>query len=605
MNAPGTAARVRDPFGFELFKNAVFAIADEMALTVCRTTYSAVLRDNMDFSTALTDGEGRLIAQGLTLPAHLGSIPTAILSVLRHFGDDMHPGDVFIMNDPFDGGMHLPDIFVFKPLFHESSRIAFAATVCHHADVGGRVPGSNASDSTEIYQEGVRIPPLRMYEGGKRNETLFALLEKNVRLPVKLFGDLRVQLAACHIAERQFLELVAQHGAANSREYLHEIIDYAERLTRAALRELPDGEASFEDWIDDDGVERGKPIRLHVTLRKTGDSLHADWSGSAQQVKGAINSTLSWTKAATYTAIRSVLPPGIPNNEGVFRAITVSAPAGTITNAVLPAACAARGLTGFRMVDCAFGALAMMLPDKVFAASDGGVTGITYGGYDNARNPFIFVEFTGGTWGARPWADGLEGNSNIFANLASQSVEATEAEQPLQILSYEFVADRAGAGTYRGGAPFRREYRFLEAEGLLQVRADRHTFRPYGLYGGSPGQPSRNVMNPGPDERPLPSKLTETIKRGEVFRHELAGAGGWGDPLERDPEAVLRDLRNELIGRDAARDDYGVLIDTACWRVDHAATKERRAALRAARGWAETPAVLFDDQPDTTAKARP
>ena len=380
-------------------------------------------------------------------------------------------------------------------------------------------------------------------------------------------------------------------------------IDYAERLTRAALRELPDGEASFEDWIDDDGVERGKPIRLHVTLRKTGDSLHADWSGSAQQVKGAINSTLSWTKAATYTAIRSVLPPGIPNNEGVFRAITVSAPAGTITNAVLPAACAARGLTGFRMVDCAFGALAMMLPDKVFAASDGGVTGITYGGYDNARNPFIFVEFTGGTWGARPWADGLEGNSNIFANLASQSVEATEAEQPLQILSYEFVADRAGAGTYRGGAPFRREYRFLEAEGLLQVRADRHTFRPYGLYGGSPGQPSRNVMNPGPDERPLPSKLTQTIKRGEVFRHELAGAGGWGDPLEREPEAVLRDLRNELIGRDAARDDYGVVIDTACWRVDHAATKERRAALRAARGWSETPAVLFDDQPGTTAKA--
>ena len=280
-----------DPFGFELFRNAVFAIADEMALTVCRTTYSGVLRDNMDFSTALTDGAGRLIAQGLTLPGHLGSVPTAIEAVLRHYGDAIHPGDVFIMNDPFDGGMHLPDIFVFKPVFDGAERIAFAATVCHHADVGGRVAGSNASDSTEIYQEGVRIPPLRLYDRGERNETLFALLEKNVRLPVKLFGDLRAQLAACHIAERQIVDLVRQHGAAATRFYLQEIIDYAERLTRAALSELPDGETSFEDWIDDDGVDRGRPIRLHVTLRKEGDSLHADWAGSSPQVKGAINST--------------------------------------------------------------------------------------------------------------------------------------------------------------------------------------------------------------------------------------------------------------------------------------------------------------------------
>ena len=278
-SADGARTSGGDPFGFDLFRNAIFAIADEMALTVCRTTYSGVLRDNMDFSTALTDGAGRLIAQGLTLPGHLGSVPTAIESVLRHFGDDIHPGDVFVMNDPFDGGMHLPDIFVFKPVFDDGDRLAFAATVCHHADVGGRVAGSNASDSTEIYQEGVRIPPLRLYDQGARNETLFALLEKNVRLPVKLFGDLRAQLAACHIAERQFIDLVRQHGAAATRFYLQEIIDYAERLTRAALRDLPDGETSFEDWIDDDGVDRGKPIRLFVTLRKEGDSLHADWTG--------------------------------------------------------------------------------------------------------------------------------------------------------------------------------------------------------------------------------------------------------------------------------------------------------------------------------------
>src|SRR6185295_19198702 len=224
-----------DPITLELFKNAIFSIADEMALTVFRTTYSGVLKDNMDYSTGFADAEGKLAAQGLTLPGHLGSVPTAMAAIMRTFRDDIAPGDVFIMNDPFDGGMHLPDIFVMKPLFHDGERLAFACTVCHHCDVGGRVAGSNASDSTEIYAEGLRIPPLKFYEAGKRNETLVAFIEKNVRLPVKVFGDLRAQLAACHIAEKQFGELVAKYGAAETKFYMQETVDYAERLTRAAL----------------------------------------------------------------------------------------------------------------------------------------------------------------------------------------------------------------------------------------------------------------------------------------------------------------------------------------------------------------------------------
>ncbi|MCH8000868.1 MAG: hydantoinase B/oxoprolinase family protein, partial [Proteobacteria bacterium] len=361
---------IRDPIEFELFKNAIFSIADEMALTITRTSYSGVLKDNMDFSTAFADAEGKLVAQGLTLPGHLGSIPTALEAVIRRYRDDMEDGDVFIMNDPFDGGMHLPDIFVFKPIYVDGEHLAFAATVCHHTDVGGRVAGSNASDSTEIYAEGLRIPPLKLYEAGKPNLTIHAVIEKNVRLPVRVFGDLRAQLAACHIAERQFRELVARYGAETVVQYMEEVIDYAERMTRAAIAELPDGEFSFEDWIDDDGIDFGKPIRLFVTIKKEGDSIHADWTGTSPQVKGAINATLSYTKAATYTAIKSVLPNDIPSNEGVFRAITVHAPPATIANAVLPAACAARGLTGFRMLDCAFGAVAMWLPDRVCAASD-------------------------------------------------------------------------------------------------------------------------------------------------------------------------------------------------------------------------------------------
>lgn len=592
---------VADPIAFELFKNAIFSIADEMALTIVRTTYSGVLKDNMDFSTALADADGRLVAQGLTLPGHLGSIPTALAAVMARYGDDIREGDVFAMNDPFEGGMHLPDIFVFKPIHHQGVRVAFAATICHHTDVGGRVAGSNASDSTEIYQEGLRIPPLKLFEAGRRNETLFALIERNVRLPAKVAGDLRAQLAACHIAERQVLELVDRHGRETVAGYMQEVIDYAERLTRAAVAELPDGTFSFEDWIDDDGIDYGRPIRLFVTMRKDGDRMVVDWTGTSPQVKGAINNTLSYTKAASYAAIRSVLPPGIPNNEGVFRVIDVVAPPGTIANAVLPAACAARGLTGFRMVDCAFGALAMMLPDRVFAASDGGNTGISIGGYDGDRKPFIYVDFTCGTWGGRPWADGLEGNSNMFANMASQSIEVTEAEQPLQILSYEFVADRAGPGKFRGGAPYRREYRFLEAEAVLQVRADRQAFRPYGLYGGHPGQPSRNRLNPDGENRALPGKLTMTIRRGDVFRHELAGAGGWGDPLDRAPAAVLRDVRNELLSVEAARRDYGVAVEAGPLRVDAAATEALRAAMRQRRGSGWTPPAVLHDAPASLA----
>ena len=586
---------IDDPIAFELFKNSIFSIADEMALTICRTTYSGVLRDNMDFSTAFANKDGKLVAQGLTLPAHLGSIPTALDVVVERFGPEMQPEDMYIMNDPFDGGMHLPDIFIFKPIFWKGERVAFAATICHHADVGGRVPGSNASDSTEIFQEGLRIPPMKLFDQGALNKTLWMLIEKNVRIPVQVFGDLRAQLAACHIAERQFLELIKRYGVETVGTYMEEIIDYAERLTRAAISTLPDGEYAFEDWIDDDGIDIDTPIRLHVTITKSEDKMLVDWAGSSDQVKGAINNTLSFTKAASYTGIRSVLPDGIPNNEGVFRAIDVTAPPGSIANGVLPAACAARGLTGFRMVDCMLGALAKMLPDKVCAASDGGNSGVSIGGYDKNRNPYIYVDFACGTWGGRPWADGLQGNSNMFANMASQSVEVIEAEQPIEILAYELLPDRAGAGKFRGGAPYCREYRFTESEAVLQVRTDRAKFRPYGLYGGHPGQGSANYLNPGRENRKLTSKPTMTIKMGDVFRHELAGGGGWGDPLDRDPTLVLKDVLDELVSIDAARRQYGVVINLDHRNVEASATNALRAELRSQRSWSDPPVVSRDD----------
>jgi N-methylhydantoinase B len=585
-------AMISDPIEFELFKNALFGAADEMALTVFRTTYSGVLKDNMDYSTALFDGDGVLVAQGLTLPGHLGSMPTAIAAVKAAFAGHIDPGDVFILNDPFRGGMHLPDIFVFKPIFRGQTRIAWAGAVCHHTDVGGRVPGSNASDSTEIYQEGLRLPPLKLYQRGRRNETLFALIASNVRVPVKVFGDLRAQLAACHIAEQAIAAMAARYGEEKLAHYMTELVDYAERMTRAAIRELPDGTYDFLDHIDDDGIDVGRPIPLKVTITKRDDHIAVDWTGSSPQVRGAINNTLSYTKSASYCAIRSVLPQNIPTNEGVFRAIDVTAPEGTIANMVLPGACAARGLTGFRMVDCMFGALAKMLPDRVFAASDGGNTGVSIGGWHKDRTPFIYVDFTCCAWGARPYADGLDGNSHIYANMASQPIEVTESEQPLQITAYEFIRDAMGPGKFRGGAPFRREYRLLADEAILQVRSDRHAFRPFGLYGGGPGRPSMNYLNPDRNPQPLPSKLTMTMRRGDIFRHEVAGGGGWGDPLERDPALVLRDVRNDFVSPEAARAEYGVVLTRDPPAVDEAATMTLRAAMRAERG--DRPAPIYN-----------
>lgn len=584
-------ARKSDPFAFELFKNSLSSLADEMALTVHRTSYSSVIKGSMDYSTAICDARGRMVAQGLTLPMHLGSIPSALAAVLRHYDNEMRPGDIYVLNDPFDGGMHLPDIFIFKPIYYKNQRLAFAATICHHTDVGGRVAGSNASDSTESYQEGLRIPPLKLFERGKRNESLWKIIEKNVRVPVLVQGDLRAQLSSCHTGETGFLDLVKAYGASNAVAYMEEFIDYAERLTRAAIAELPDGDYDFEDWLDDDGIDMNQPIRLKVSFRKRGTHLVADWTGSSPQVKGALNCTESFTKASVYIAVKSILSGDIPPNEGFFRAVEVIAPEGTICNGVLPAATAARGLTGFRQVDCCFGALAKMVPDRVCAASDGGNVCVSLGGYKADRSPFIYVDFFAGAWGGRPWADGLQGNANLCSNLSATSAEITENEQPLQILAYEFIPDSMGPGQYRGGASFRRDYRMREDEGTLQVRNDRCAFHPYGLYGGGAGRLGRNILNPGSDAQELAGKFTRTIRRGDVFRYEMAGAGGWGDPLERDPWRVLCDVRNEYISEALARSDYGVVLDLNTWTVDEAATRDLRAQLRRQRGSAKAPFV--------------
>jgi N-methylhydantoinase B len=540
-------ASATDVIEFELFRNAVFTIADEMAVTILRTAYSGVLKSVMDYSTALANADGTVIAQSLTQPCHLGSIPMALNAIIKASAGDFGPGDVYVMNDPYTGGMHLPDIFLFKAVFVAGRRIGYACTICHHSDVGGRVAGSNAADSTEIFQEGIRIPPLKLYHAGRPDTALFALLNANVRLPRNLMGDLRSQLAACTIVERELARLAEQFGLDRLQELMVEIDHYAERSARAAIAALPDGVATFEDYIDDDGVDFGQPIRLFVKVEKRNDRFLVDWTGSSSQVRGAINATLSFTMSATFTAVKSLLPVDIPNSAGAFRPIEVTVPAGTVLYSLPPAACAARGLTGFRTVDCCFGALAKLFPDRVPAAGDGGNTGVSMGGYYRDRTPFVMVDFFCAAGGGRPFADGLDGAAHVFANISAHSIEEMEKEHPVRIRSFAYIPDSGGEGQYRGGCGVIREYELLEDEATFQVRADRVIHAPFGLAGGGPGRPGRNMLLRAGEIIPLTGKATIAMRRGDVVRIETAGGGGWGDPAKRAPGACEQDSRAGLV----------------------------------------------------------
>lgn len=569
-----------DPITAELIRNSLQSIVDEMALTLVRTAYSANLKSAMDLSSAVCDQEGRLIAQGLTLPLHLGSIPDAMQALMQRFGGTFRAGDAFVLNDPYEGGTHLPDFFVFQPVFDADRLIAFVVTVAHHTDVGGRVAGGNGWDSTEIYQEGLRIPVVRLCTDGQINADFLHLLSANVRIPTKVLGDLRAQLAACHIGERGLLDLVARYGSDVLEVTFDDMLSYTEQLARAAIERLPDGRYEFVDYLDDDGIEP-QSIRFEVAVTVLGSELEVDFSGTSAQVKGAINCVLSFTRSSVYACVRCLLPPSLPNNEGYMRIIKVVAPPGTIVNPLPPAPVAARGLTGYRIANAVMGALAQVAPQSVPACESGGDTGISLGGYDAQRRAFVFLEFLVCSWGGRPFADGIDGIASMVVNFSNYPAEVIEREYPLRIEEYGFLADSGGPGQFRGGLALVRRYRFLEQSGTFQIRSDRSRFGAYGLAGGGAGRLSRNVLNPGPQERALPAKTTLQVKFGDELRHELAGAGGWGDPLERDPQLVLADVRNEKVSPEHARNVYGVVIDASGEGVAEAETLRVREQLRA------------------------
>jgi N-methylhydantoinase B len=570
-----------DPITLGLVRNYLSSVADEMANTVIRTAYSTIVRDCMDFSTALCDRNGQMVAQGVTIPFQLGSIPAALGSTLRKYQGNIHPGDVFIMNDPFDGGIHIPDIFLFRPIFYQSELIGFSVVISHHVDVGGRVPGSAACDNTEIFQDGLRIPPLKLYDRGLPSEAIFEILEKNVRVPVMVMGDLRANLAACKTGEKGMLELARRYGPDALDQYYAELLDYTERMVRAEIQTWPDGEYSFTDYLDDDGVDP-QPIPIHVKMTVHGDSVTIDFNGTSPQVRGGINCPLPFTVSCCGYAVRSVMQADIPNTSGLFRPIEVIAPEASIVNPVMPAASGMRGVVGFRLSDALFGALSHIIPHKVPAAGEGGNSLIIIGGYNRKREPFVMFDLMAGTWGARPTKDGNDGLTNPGSVISNIPAELMELEYPVRVEQYSLTEDTGGAGRFRGGLAIAREWRYLgEMPANLSIRSDRRDFPPYGLFGGKPGAPSSNVINPGtPGERVLRTKVTDTLNPGDLIRHVQAGGGGWGDPLERDPSAVLRDVFSDKVSLQKAEELYGVVIDPGSLEVDGAATERRRAEAR-------------------------
>jgi len=545
-----------DPITFAVIKSGLDTIVDDMAYAVMRTARSPIVRDVLDYSVTICDAKGRILSQAKTVALHLGAVPDAMDVIIERFRGDLFPGDVIVLNDPYDGGMHLPDIFMFKPIFSGERLLGYSVVIAHHCDVGGRVPGSNASDSTEIFQEGLRIAPMKLYERGVPNKTLFKIIEKNVRLPDLVLGDLDAQYATCNIGEREMLRLFERYGD-ELEGYFDRLIDYGEELTRKAIASWRDGDYHFTDYIDGDGFSPAPiPIVCRITVK--GDHLWVDFTGSSPQVKGAINSTLSFVKSSTYLTIRCALDHDVPNNAGVYRCITVTAPEGSILNPRMPAPVAARALTGYRVVDTVMGALAQIAPKKLMAAGEGGNTVVAIGGYHSAsRKPFVLVDMINGAWGGRSDKDGIEGITNPSQNMSNLPIETIEARYPLLMEEYSLRPDSGGAGQYRGGMGLVRQYRLLADNAVLQLRADRHEHPPYGLFGGKPAASSKNLIDRGGGFEVLPAKVTLEIGKDTVIRHEQAGGGGWGDPVQRSRAAINADIASGKVSPEAAAKDYG------------------------------------------------
>ncbi len=565
-----------DPVTLEVVGNYLVSAVREMGTTLMRTAYSTLIREEMDCSTALFDPAGQLIAQADHVPSHQGTLSLAAKTLLQTV--PLEPGDVVILNHPYRGGTHHPDIMIFKPVFHGDRLVALAGSLGHHLDVGGRAAGSISTDARDIFEEGLMIPPLKLYRRGVLFEEIFDLIASNIREPRKTLGDLRAQVAAVTVGERRYLELAERHGAEPLAAIVAASLDNSERLMREDLRAYPNGRYAAEGFMDGDGIS-DTPVRIAVTVTVEDGDVTVDFTGSSPQVRGPFNCALSSAYASVYCAVRYMVNPLILQNEGCYRPIRVVLPERSIVKPVPPAPLSGRFHTLERIANTIVMAFNQARGTRAVGSGHAHLTSFSVSGRrPDVDTPYVFFEILGGGWGATPAGDGLDATFGLMANCLDVPIEALELEYPLRVERYEFLADSAGAGRHRGGLGLRRDVRYLSGDGYFTNRSDAQTVPPGGVLGGADGAPSRHwlVRADGTEVR-LPSKATNlTIAAGDLVRLETPGGGGWGPPAEREPDAVLRDALDGKISVAAARDVYRVAVDLA-GRVDADAT----AALRA------------------------
>jgi N-methylhydantoinase B len=512
----------------ELFRHLLGSIAEEMGIVLRRTSYSANIKERRDYSCAIYDANGDTVAMGDHMPVHLGAMPLSVRAVRQAF--ELGPGDVALVNDPFRGGTHLPDITAVAPVFVAGSRKPsfYVANRAHHADVGGMSPGSMPL-AREIYQEGLRIPPVRIQRAGKVDRDLLEMLLANVRTPVEREGDLMAQLISIRRGEARLQELVRKYGAARIHSNMRELQRYSERMMRAALRELPRGTFRFEDVIESDGfTEREYRIRVALTLDR--DRATVDFSGTDAQASGPVNANLAVTTSATLYVFRCLVSEEIPFTSGILRPIRIIAPEGTIVNARPPAAMAAGNVeTSQRITDVILGALASAAPDRIPAASSGTMNNLSFGGIDPERGPFAYYETIAGGMGASSTSDGQSARHTHMTNSWNTPVEAFEYQFPVRIESYRIRKGSGGRGLHKGGDGLVREFRFL-TEAEVTILSDRRKYGPYGLAGGNSGKPGRNTLLRGGKSIEVPGKARFEVAPGDLLRIKTPGGGGWGRP---------------------------------------------------------------------------
>jgi N-methylhydantoinase B len=551
-----------DATTIEVIKGALIYAAEEMGIALRKSAYSPNIKERMDHSCALFDHKRRLAAQAEHIPVHLGSMAMAVREGLRLYNGELGPGDMLLLNDPYISGTHLPDLTLIAPIFHGDELLGYAANKAHHTDVGGRAPGSIAGDSTELYQEGLIIPPVRFVRGGVIDPEISWLIRSNVRTPEVQMGDLRAQIASNNTGIQRMKALLDEYSAETLQRAIDAVMDYSERRMRSEIRAIPDGTYEAEDWLEDSGTG-DKPLKIRVKVTIDRDNIEFDFSGTAPQVAGPVNAPLGVTLAGVFYTLISVTDPSIPVNDGCFRPLKLNIPEGCFLNPRKPAPVAGGNVeTSQRNVDALMGAFAKALPDRVPAASQGTMNNVSIGGLRKDGSPWTFYETIAGGNGGRPGSDGVDGVHVNMTNTMNTPIEALEAYLPLKFEAYRFRPDTGGPGRWRGGCGIERTWTLLSEAATLSLLGERTKRPPWGLQGGGPGALGEYIllMRDGSRLR-LPAKCTVPIEEGDTLVIRTPGGGGFGNPFERPRGLVEDDVANGLVSIESARRDYGVVID--------------------------------------------